>query len=300
MRRLSPIAWFAVLLMLSVGFALGLPPSSDALRSLHVSVEEYRLGILTLVVPYAIIWFSAFYGYDKLARYAKTVRETREGGAFHYIATGTGILAWGLALPTLLAIILGGVSARYPHFTPVRSVVDEYIALLAPLIGFWTVGAGTRQLTDLVHTRPTRAGSLLFGLIMILIAIYFEHAVVRNHYTGGRPYYLPLQLLLITIVAAYVYSWYIGLLAAYELWLYAIKARGVLYRRVLSQLAAGIAVIIIGSICTQYIGASFASKGAVASFLSTLVILYGLLIIQAVGYVLVAISAGRLKRIEEV
>ena len=298
MRKLSPIAWFVVLLLLSAGFALGLPPSYSLLHTFHITHAEYRLAVFTLLVPYAIIWFSAFYGYDKLARYAKTVRGSREGDAFQNIATGTGFLAWGLALPTLLAILLGGITAHYPAFEPARTIIDEYAMLLAPLIGFVIIGAGTRKLADIVRARPTRAGVLLFGLAVIFVTIFFEHAVIRNRYIGGSPYYLPLTLLMTTIIAPYVFTWYTGLLAAYELWLYAIKARGVLYKRALSQLAGGIAIVIVGSVSAQYLAGSYATHGT--SVITVLAIAYSFLVIQALGYVLVAVGANRLKKIEEV
>lgn len=299
MRRLSPLAWFVVLLALTAGFALGLPPSSSVLHTFHITSETYRLAIFTLIVPYAVIWFSAFYGYGKLARYAKAIRGTREGSAFQNIALGTGILAWGLAVPTLLAIILGGVAMRYPAFAPSRTIIDEYVALLAPLIGFWIIGAGTRKLADIAHTRPTRAGILLFGLAMILVTTFFQHAVVGNKYTGGSPYYLPVVLLMTTIITPYVFTWYIGLLAAYELWLYAIKARGVLYKRALSQLAGGIAIVIAGSVTAQYATGSYTTHNPMSLF-TLLATIYGLLVVQAAGYILVAAGAHRLKKMEEV
>jgi len=64
-------------------------------------------------------------------------------------------------------------------------------------------------------------------------------------------------------------------------------------------LALGITIVIISSIIIQYV-TTLMNNGNDLSFGSLLLLVYGLLIVEAAGYALIAYGARRLKRIEEV
>jgi uncharacterized membrane protein len=81
--------------------------------------------------------------------------------------------------------------------------------------------------------------------------------------------------------------------------MYAKKIKGLLYKRALNRLAAGIATVIGSSIFIQFINIVFAYKNN-GSLGSLLVLIYLLLAVEAIGYILIASGAKNLKRIEEI
>ena len=299
LKKPTALVWYTIVITVGTVLALALPPNPHSLRMLDISASEYRLAVFTLILPYALIWFSAFYAYDKLERYAVKLRSTREGEAFKKIADGLGVLAWGLAVPTIIAMVLAAIEGQVPGFRPVHIIIDNYVAVLVALIGFTFIGNGTRMLTEIVRARPTSIGIRLLAAVFITVGVFFAYFVIHNQSKDTNAYYLPQVLLLLTLVVPYLYAWLVGLLGAYELRLYSLKTKGVLYQKALVWLAGGITIVVIGSIMVQYLDGVFAGRDSV-SLGSLLAIIYGLLIVQALGYSLIALGAKRLMKIEEV
>jgi hypothetical protein len=114
-----------------------------------------------------------------------------------------------------------------------------------------------------------------------------------------NPYFLPIWLLLLTVIIPYLYAWFVGLLAAYEITSYSQQVRGVLYKQALHLLVGGLVAVIAGSILLQYISSVDPSPGhLVLDYRLLLVVLFRIVI--GIGFVLIAAGANRLKRIEEV
>jgi hypothetical protein len=80
---------------------------------------------------------------------------------------------------------------------------------------------------------------------------------------------------------------------------YAIKVSGVLYRRALQLLSAGLLTVIVSSILIQYVNsAAFPQRKLI--FGAVLVIRYVLYAGLAAGFVLIAHSAKKLQQIEKI
>lgn len=297
-RRFSPLSWFVVMLLVAATLALALPPSPSSLHTLHISAAIYRIAVLTLILPYGVIWFSAFYAYDKLDRYSTKIRSAREGFAFRRIAQGIGILAWGSALTTIITLIFNSVAGQFHTFDAAHTIINNYLLMLLPIISFLVINTGTYRLVDLTKAKPGRIGSQVMIFAYTFVAVFFVYFVIHNH-AHSNPYRLPLLPLIVTLIIPYIYAWFVGLLSAYELWLYARKSTGVLYRQAITRLSAGLAIVIAAAIAVQYIANTYASKTNI-SLSTTLFILYALLAAQASGYALIALGAKRLKMIEEV
>jgi hypothetical protein len=90
-----------------------------------------------------------------------------------------------------------------------------------------------------------------------------------------------------------------GLLAAYEIYVFSKHTKGLLYKRALNSLAAGITIAIMTSIVLQYI-ASDTTHIRKITFNALLLGVYLLLTVYAAGFGLIALGAKRLKKIEEV
>jgi hypothetical protein len=106
-------------------------------------------------------------------------------------------------------------------------------------------------------------------------------------------------LLITTVIVPYLFAWFSGLLAAYEMLLYGRVVSGVFYRQAMRLLAVGMTSVIASLIFVQYIR-SVTPRSGHLSLNSTLLLINIVYVCMAVGFLLMSIAAARLKRIEEV
>jgi len=297
--RVSAIGWFTILFAITALLALLIPPNSATLHLLHISDGAYRLFILTTLVPYSLIWFAAFYGYEQMEQYTHALRNTTEEAAFSKITNGLKIFAWGLMLSTILSLLLTIIRNNMPNFQSTQTIINHYAALVLSLLALTFVSDGAAELFNLVRGKHKTRNIRLLILATAVIGILFARFVVHNNSTDTNPYYLPLYPLLLTIVVPYIYAWTIGFIATIELRAYARKIKGVLYRRALQGLADGLTIVILVSIIVQYLTAAF-TRGQMNQLSTLLILIYGLLAIEAAGFIMIALGAKRLRKIEEI
>jgi hypothetical protein len=268
----------------------------------HLSNAQYHVLIMAIILPLVAIWFAAFYGYAKLKEYSQAVQKSREGPAFRLIAHGAAWLAWALPATSISSVIFTSIANVHPGFHAAAIIIDNYISLALGLIAFIIISRGTRALSDTVHT-----GTSLFGFrnliaLFITIGVVFCYLTLNNitaSHNDGNPYHLPVWLLLLTIIVPYLYAWFLGLLAAYEVGMYSKNVKGVLYKQALNLLALGIVGVIITSILIQYLS-SLSESLSHLTLNYILIVIYILLIVYCIGYVLIALGAKKLRKIEEV
>jgi hypothetical protein len=298
-KRFSPYFWYGVLALFYLIVSLVMPVSGKTLHSLHISATTYHVVVVFIIVPYLLIWLSAFYAYLNMDQYVKHLAESPEAKAFKSIATGIRVMAWGLAIPAILSMLLKGIAGVHPGFSPTATVVSNYVTLLVPLIAFTFIGNGTRRLTDWIKTRPSRDGYRIFIALFLIFAVFYAYLALHVRYRNDNPFHLASGVLMLTIVAPYLYAWFQGFINCYELTLYAKKVKGLLYKQALNLLAWGIGAVIASSIFIQFLAILFAS-GDNISFGSVLVVVYLFLLIEAIGFGMIAVGSKRLKRIEEI
>lgn len=295
----SAVRWFFVLFVITCALALIIPPSAHSLATLHISSLVYHLLLLTLFIPFGIVWFSAFYGYDQLWQYSLALPNTTEGEAFKKIANGLRILAWGYILSVILSLLLGAIYDVFPGFAPARTIIDNYVSLLIALTAFTLIGDGTNILLGFVKGSRGKTSVRALIILSCFVGVMFARSVVMNSNMNHNPYYLPTLTLLLTIVVPYIYTWVVGAIAAMDLRIYSRRIKGVLYRQALQKVASGLVGVILVSIIIQFIDSAFGNgQGLPVGFI--LLLDYILLAGQAVGYILIAVGAKRLKMIEEV
>lgn len=299
-RRLSLLTWFVILLLFEATLAVVLPPNPGTLHLFNITAATYHLSIAALIPQYAVIWFAAFYAYDKLDRYSKKLHTAEEGAAFLKLSRGIGIIAWWFAVPSLITLIFEAEVVHHPGIRATGTIINNYVALGIPLIAFSLIGNGAHQLAKIAKARPSRLGLQLFIVMFIIIGVFFVQLITHNQDINNNPYYLSRYPLLITLIIPYLYTWAIGLMSAYELWLYANKAKGVLYKSSIARLANGMIIVVFASIAGQFLTSVHATKANNISLGTLLIWLYGLLAVQAGGYALIAFGAKQLRKIEEV
>ena len=281
-----------------------LPASKATMRAYHFSPLQYRTVLFAVALPSLLTWFAAFVGYNKLRQYAVILRKSPEGEYFNRLATGCAWLAWSLPIPALAYLILDAAADAWPRLHAATLIVGNYLNLLLPLIAFTIIGGASRGLVNQAKLRfsitSVRTIILLFltGGVVYCYLI-FKRFDLTSLGSSHNAYFLPVWLAVVTVVVPYLYAWFAGLLAAYEINLFAQHTDGVLYRQALRLMVGGLTTIIVSSVALQYTNSVAPSIGHLV-FDYRLVLITIFRIVGGFGFVLLAMGAARLKRIEEV
>jgi len=281
-----------------------LPASKATMRAYHLSTLEYRAILFTVTLPSLVAWLAAFVGYAKLRQYVHSIRETPEGAYFDKLATGCAWLAWSLPLPAIFSLILSAMADKWPAFYPSSIIASNYLNLFLPLIAFSIIGSASRGLVSQAALKFSLASVRIIMLLFLVAGVLycyltFQRFDLTSLSSTHNPYFLPVWLMVLTVIVPYLYAWFVGLLAAYEITLFSKHAKGVLYRQALGLLAAGLITIIASSIALQYLNGVEPRIGHLA--INYQLVLSSIFrIVGGGGFVLLTIGAARLKKIEEV
>jgi hypothetical protein len=298
-KRFSPFFWYGVLALTYLVLSLTLAVNPKTLDRLNLDLAQYRLLTFGVILPYILIWFTAFFAYLKINQYARLLGGAREGPAFREIGLGIQVMAWGLAIPAIVSLVLRAIGVKYPGFEPTAIIISNYLTLLVPLIAYTLIGNGSHKLAVLSKAKINRNGFRLFVLMFLVLCVYYTFLTLYSRRFNGNPYHLSRQLTMLTIIIPYLYAWFLGFLSCYELATFARKIKGLLYKRALNLLTSGIGIMIVSSIFIQLINVVFVNDNS-TSLGSLLILVYLLLVTEAIGFILIASGAKSLKRIEEI
>lgn len=291
--------WYTAFAFLYILLAIVLPPNTAIIQTYNLSATEYHVLMVLVGLPMVAVWFAAFYGYIRLAQYAQIIRKHREGKAFAHLASGVKWLAWGLPLCANLNAILGGIAHSYPSFLSAGIIISHYTFLLIALMSFTAMANGARELADINGSLPAKPvlRFLLLGVVILCVAYTYvtTHAITKHN----NPYHLPMWLILFTIIIPYLYAWMMGLVAAFQIAAYRNSVSGLLYKRALSMLASGTMLAIFSAIVFQYVTSSSAYLRRI-HLNGSLLLIYLVLVVYAIGLIMIARGAERLRKIEEV
>ena len=289
-------------LILTITYAAGtllIPPPKRTLQRYHTTLQHLRLLDLTFILLFAAIWLSAVYAFYNFRQYYHVIKKTKEGKPLAYITTGIGLLAFWFPVIEVFDTYTNYAVQKHVSFTGPVIVMQNYLALLIPLIGFVFLSIGARKLTEIVKQRPTMFGTNGLVIVLIVIGVTYVYLLTGTHNRVSNAYHLSTINILVTLAIPYIYMWFIGLLSAYEIFLYRVKAPGIIYRQSWQQLALGTSSLIVLSITIQYLS-TVSEQLDRLSLVRALMVIYALLVLLAIAYVLVALGARNLKKIEEV
>ncbi|HUB93831.1 MAG TPA: hypothetical protein VMB52_04990 [Verrucomicrobiae bacterium] len=276
-----------------------LPPPKATLRMYHLSVLHLRLLDLSVIVLYAAIWWCAIYGFYSLSTYTKLIRKSKDGIALAKITTGIGFIAFWLPVSSTFSTYTDYIAQNHHSLAVPMNIAHNYLSLLLPLIGFVFISMGARTLSEIMKQRPSFKALHIMSLAIILVGVIYAHLVSTTHNRLNSVYSMSITYILITLVVPYIYMWFVGMLAVYEIYNYRAKISGAIYRQGWHMLAVGLGAIVTMSIIIQYL-TTISEKLTRLSLNGLLLIVYVLLILLAVGYVCIAVGARNLKKIEEV
>ncbi len=303
-RPTHAIGYYILLSIIYLLLAAALPVNTQISQIHHLSGAQYHVLQFLVILPLMLLAFSAFYGYAKLQNYADSIKQTPEGKDFNLLARGCKWLAWGILIPSLITIILSSIADVNPGFAAASLIISNYVNLIVALVAFGLINSGAHGLLTRTNKRLSALNLKLLIMVFALLGVMYCFLTFRQLAgssigSTNNPYSLPLWLLLLSVIIPYLYTWIVGLLAAYEIMLFSKLSRGVLYRHALQQVASGLGIVIASSVALQYLSVAV-PRGEHLSLNSSLAATYAIRLGAAAGYILIARGALRMRKIEEV
>jgi hypothetical protein len=295
---------FIVMTILYGLFAFILPASPVTKATYQINDEAYHALLFVVRLPIILTWCVAYFGFSRLTAYARQIKDTPEGKGFLSIARGMGWVAWGMIMPAFISSLLNAVANVHHGFLSTALIITNYLYVFASVVAFSYIAIGTHTL---VHQSKVKIG---IKHIQILVAILVAMGVLfgalisarlHGHSMGDsfNAFYLPNWLVWTTIVAPYLYAWFMGTFAALELVLIARRTSGIIYKQALQLLAIGLILIIWAFCSLQYFRSIVPRTGhlTIGSSLITVYIIYG---VSIAGTIALVSGVQRLKRIEDI
>jgi hypothetical protein len=281
-----------------------MPSNKLVMQHYNWTSNDYKIATASIALLSIVVWFIAFWGYSKLQLYAHAIGKSKEGPHFKRLSTGIMWLAWSLPIVTISTYILSHSVIIWPSFHNNQVIITNYISLIFPLIAFILISTSAAGLVGEKRPNLTLMSARITMTVFLAIGVIYCFLVFRTldltSLTGSNnPYYLPVWILIMTIIIPFLYGWFVGLLAAYEITLFSVNIVGLIYKHALIYLSIGLAVIILSAIAIQYVNSVLTHSGAVL-YDARLYLLIIFRIISASGFVLLAIGAHKLMKIEKV
>lgn len=299
--------WLLIaVVVLNVAVALLGAPDQEVIDRYNITAAQLKLISLSVFLPLFGIWFAAFYGFIHFENYATSIVRSPDGKGLKKVADG--LLLIGLSLP-LNSLVSSALEYGVDHEIVgerLSTIIDNYFALVLPLLGAMLLFKGATQLLATLKKPVKNRGSERIALTLVVLtgAVYAILTLVdkMDTSTSTNPslhQYVPGWLIVATVIVPYVLMWAWGLVASLRLRAYHRAVEGAIYKPALSRLQQGVLVVILTSIGLQLFTVTMTNLESL-SLGPLLIIVYILLAVISAGYILIALGAKRLRKIEEV
>jgi hypothetical protein len=270
----------------------------------HWTPNNYKLATASIALLSIVVWFVAFWGYSKLQVYAFAIRKSKEGPHFKRLSAGIMWLAWSLPIVTITTYALSHSVGTWPTFHNNQVIIANYISLIFPLIAFILISTAAFGLIGEDRPSPALLSARITMMVFLVIGVLYCFLVFRSldltSLSGSNnPYHLPVWMLIVTIIIPFLYGWFLGFLAAYGITIFSMNIVGLIYKHALLYLSIGLAIIILSAMAIQYVNSVFTYSDTVL-YDTRFYLLIMFRIISASGFVLLAIGAHKLMKIEKV
>jgi hypothetical protein len=286
------------------------PVDNETLTRYDITVVQLRLLLVTLLVPIVLIWTAAFYGFSKFKEYADYIQQRPDGKHLAKVALGLGVLAFGLALSSIITSVLAYFSYDHLDLVPTAVIIENYLNLAVAAVASYLIYRGGKGLATLVESKyqPVKKQWWLglygiFGVMYAYLALTSSVKDTVATHTERGLYYMPDILIATTIILPYLIAWYLALRGASLIAFYQKNTRGSIYKKALHKLSSGLSLIVASSILLQLATLLLSEHNKQleeTSLSAILLLLYVVIAVIAAGYIVIAQGAKKLKMIEEV
>ena len=303
MKKSNQFIIFLIITLAYVSLAFLLPADPAALQKFHLTQTQANWINLSFIVPLVAVWLSAFYGYITFHGYAESIKDSADGKILHRLSIGLMVLAFSLPTLALIGAIFNYLAIGHPDYLKTLVVLRQIAVVGFPLAAFIIISNSTEMLaqqikrkTSLLHKHGALALLIIVASSMfcgMIVALMDDNAAPKNLYS------FPIWAVIALLVIPYLYLWYRGLAAVYNLIFYRRNVKGHLYKQSFGYLASGLGTVIVLAILIQ-IATVMTPQLQRLHFTPLLFMVYGLIALYALGYGLIAVGAKKLTRIEEV
>lgn len=265
-----------------------------------VSPTVFVLVQFSVVMPVLAIWLTAAYGAIRFKSYSRMIASSPDGRALNLVTTGLILLIVALISQTLL-----GVFPRYAvgqPWQPALVFIRNHVPLIISILSLAYITLGSYSLVKLVKGNTTYRRNLALVLAVYAAAAawmaQFFYTNLSHTVSGGVPNFAtPGHWPFYTMAIPYLLVWGLGVISVLNIATYISNVKGAIYRSALRYLASGLMTVITFAMALQML--AFANSAVLKlSFGAIVALVYLILIVYALGFVLLAMGARRLVKIE--
>ena len=296
----------AVLLGIWVLYALLslLAPPVETVTKYALTPAQTQWLRLSYILPLLFIWVTALFSFVWFRRYTALIKGSKEESAYKKITIGIALLLAVIIFPSFITLIGVYHPGKYEVLRGV-TIFRNYFTLALYLAAFYYLWQASKDLLNTIELGDVNGkfqNWVIAGLAVI--SVIYTWAVITNPFRtisvdkAVQPtYFLPDIFIIFTIVIPYLFVWIMGAWTILNIWSYAKRVNGVIYRQTFYSVAQGLTFTIALVIFLQFLSQANASLGH-AALKVILVIIYFLLLAIATGYLFIARGARKLSRIE--
>lgn len=303
MKKSNQFIIFLLITLTYVCTTLLLPADPATLQKYHLTQNQAIWINLSVIMPLVVVWLSAFYGYITFHAYAESIKDSIDGKALHKLSTGLMVLAFSLPTLALIGTAFSHFAAGHPDNLRVVVVLRHLFVVGLPLAAFIIISNSTELLVKQIKRRTSfLQNHSLLSLTVIIASSLFCGVIVALMDDNAAPkniYSFPVWAVILLLVVPYLYLWYRGLSAVYNLYFYRKYVKGHLYKKSFGYLAFGLGTVIVLAVLIQ-LATVLTPQLQRLHFTPLLFMVYTLVVLYALGYGMIAAGAKKLTKIEEV
>lgn len=255
--------------------------------------------LLSIIVPVTFIWLIAAYGAARFKEYAYSIKDTQDGKSLNDISNALLLL-----LPYMILLTMANsIESLFVHSSNLSIVVGlgNYIPIIFALASVYYLLRGSNELIVLIphQKRNVRRFTAISSLCLLLFAGFawsFWKSVPLLEPVNGIPKFAAsVDVLLPTYVFPHLLLWTCGIWACTNIAHYAVRTEGKIYRLLFQDLYRGILLVYICLFIAQVLTISSISYAYLSLSLG---LVYGLLVIAAIGFVYIVRGSRKLANAE--
>ena len=299
----GPARIYVLLSFLYIALLLLAPSDQTATQGLVLSGDNYQKLLIVTQVPLVLLCGLSYLAYRHLSTYTGQIVGSQEESGFNGLARGCKWLSWGLLISALLSVSLNYLALKGHDLHPAMIIFQNYVSLIFPVVAFSIMYDSTHRIAGNYLKQQSRVYTLTRQIALMSIGVVYSYLVLNNLAataldSSDNPYYLPAWIIILSLMIPYLYAWFLGILAALNMFEMSQHTPGLIYRTALKRLAAGFIIVIGSMMLLQYVHSfdMLTTRSALQTVLTTYIV-YGLTVC---GFAYIILAVRKMSLFEEV